>query len=498
MNPASDDRQLGEYRLEQLLAETPVCRTWLAEQISVSRRVLVDELKPGMDHERDTFLKNVRAKAAVEHPLIGSVYEAVADGHLCFYAHELLPGATLADRCRAGEPLKPARLAHILRRVAEAQLHHESLTQATTPLGLEHIHLDQQGVIRLHNLATNGPRRPDQSTADIQSLGHLLRRLNADGQPGSTRMLTLLGWMRGEGIETPLSWTQVRDYSTQIEQQLTEPAPSPVPTQSGSRKGRKPPVLLIGLGAVLLFALVLVVILQRNPKLPPPPPRASLPDAILISSGKHPTPDGTEEALRSFRISAHEVTIGEYAEFLETLETLVKDRRERTFDHEDQPATKTSHVPDDWTALLAAAKSPSGIWNKRRVFLDSPVVGIDWWDCAAFAEWKHARLPSQEEWFAALRTGTPTPASIKPSDWQPVTLDSPDRNPAGLLGMAGSVCEWTRRPGTDPTNPLGERKWVLMGGSYLKPGSNALTREWTNDRSLRRPDLGFRLVFDAN
>ena len=34
----------------------------------------------------------------------------------------------------------------------------------------------------------------------------------------------------------------------------------------------------------------------------------------------------------------------------------------------------------------------------------------------------------------------------------------------------------------------------FIGGSYLKPGSNALTREWTADRSLRRPDLGFRVV----
>ena len=27
-------------------------------------------------------------------------------------------------------------------------------------------------------------------------------------------------------------------------------------------------------------------------------------------------------------------------------------------------------------------------------------------------------------------------------------------------------------------------------------GTNALTREWTDERSLRRPDLGFRVVFE--
>ena len=98
MNPASEDRLLGEYRLLELLSENPLTRTWLAEQVSVSRRVLVDELRPDLAHQRDAFIADVRAKAAVEHPLIGSVYEAVADPGLCFFAHELLPGATLDAR----------------------------------------------------------------------------------------------------------------------------------------------------------------------------------------------------------------------------------------------------------------------------------------------------------------------------------------------------------------------------------------------------------------
>ena len=171
MNPASEDRLLGEYRLKELLSENPLTRTWLAEQVSVSRRVLVDELRAEQAHQRDAFLADVRAKAAVEHPLIGSVYEAVAEPGLCFFAHELLPGATLDDRRKAGEPFKPARLAHLLRRIAEAHLHHETLGQATSPLGLEHIHLDEQGVIRLDNLAIAGPRSPEQAARDIAHLG---------------------------------------------------------------------------------------------------------------------------------------------------------------------------------------------------------------------------------------------------------------------------------------------------------------------------------------
>jgi formylglycine-generating enzyme required for sulfatase activity len=496
MIPALADRHLGEYRLVELLAETPLARSWLAEQVSVSRRVLVDELKPDQAQQQDAFLADVRAKAAVEHPLIGSVYEAVAEPGLCYFAHELLAGTTLADRSKAAETFLPARLAHLLRRVSEAQLQQETMGQATEPLGLQHLHLDDQGVLRLDNLAIAGPRALKQSARDIVYLGHALRPMVAAGQPGTNRMLTLLCWMRGEGLDAPLNWDQTRDLCGQIEQQLAHPPPPATPTQAATRRKKTAGAVALTTIGLLVLVVALVWVPRLRSKTPPAHARPPLPEAVLIPAGKHPTPDGTEEDLKAFWIAAHEVTIGQYADFLETLETLAKDHRERTFDHENQPPDKSSHLPDGWPALLAAAKS-NGTWHACPVTLDSPVVGVDWWDATAYAEWKQVRLATQEEWFAALRQGLAEPATLKPADWLPVTTPTADRTPNGLLGMAGSVCEWTRHPAVNPSNPLGERKWVIVGGSSLKPGSNALTREWTDDRSLRRPDLGFRIVSDA-
>lgn len=497
MNYSPEDRLLGEYRLVELLSENDISRTWLAEQVSVARRVLVDELRREQFYLQDQFLADVRAKACVEHPLIGSVYEAVSEPGLCFFAHELLPGATMEDRKKASAPFRPIRLAHMLRRISEAHLHHEVLKQSTSPLELKHVHLDDQGVLRMDNLAIAGVRSPEESVRDITHLGEVMKPLVADSQPGSTRVLTLLAWMTGYQIEKPLTWEQVREICEQIEQQLAEPALPATPTQHGLRPAKKTSLTLIAIVGALVMVTIIVVALKMRPTTPPVPPKINLTDAILIPGGRKPTPDGTEEELHAFRISAQEVTIGQYAEFLETLETLSKKHRERTFDHENQPPEKTDHQPDDWSALFAAAKSGK-IWNAQPVSLDTPVVGVDWWDCAAYAEWKQARLPSQEEWFAALRKDENSPDAIKPSGWIPVTEETTDRTKAGLIGMAGSVCEWTRRPAANPANPLGERNWVIIGGSFLKPGSNALTREWTDNRLLRRTDLGFRIAFDAN
>jgi len=307
-------------------------------------------------------------------------------------------------------------------------------------------------------------------------------------------MLTVLGWMSGQDIEAPLTWSQIRDFCIQVEHQLADSLSVLTPTQVAPRTWGKWPIVLIA--TALVTGSILMLAFKMRPPIPAAVRRSSLPDPVSVAAGSHPTPDGTEEALPTFSISANEVTIGQYAEFLEIIDILSKSHREHTHDHADQPPEKTSHAPTDWPALLKAAKT-NGIWHNLSVTLDLPVIGVDWWDAAAYADWKQARLPSQEEWFAALTTGEKTPSAIQPGPWIPVTSQAADRTSSGLLGMAGSVSEWTSNRAPIPANPLGERPWVIIGGSYLKPGSNALSREWTRDRSLRRPDLGFRLVFDA-
>lgn len=496
MDSPSDEPTLGDYRLKELLAEGPLTRTWLAEQLSVGRKVLVDELKPEADEARESFLADVRSKAATDHPLIGSVYEAVAKDSHCFFARERLAGATLEERLHASEPLRPSVFAHVLRRVAEGNIYLESRGQATAPLDPCDIHLEDSGVVRLVNLSVAGEREPERSMEDIVNLGVNLAPLVADGHSGATRLLTLLAWMRGEGLESPITWEQVRNYSAQIESQLVDPGAGAGPATSHLPAPKKLPVAAMVIAAAVLLIGVGIGLSMMKPKPPAAPPKAALPGPVLIPEGKHLMPDGTEEDLHAFRLAAHEVTIGEYAEFLDTLELLKKDQRERTFDHESQPPEKANHLPDDWDNLKASAKANT-TWEGRTVSLDTPVVGVDWWDAAAYCEWKQGNLPTEEEWFAAMSQDVKQPSAIKPSNWLPVSADSPDRTPNGLLGMAGSVAEWTRSRSVNPANPLGEKLWVIIGGSYLKPANGALAREWIDDRATRRPDLGFRLATDA-
>lgn len=485
---------LGDYRLDLLLEESPHTLTWLAEQVSIHRPVVVVELKPAvLDSSREAFLADVRSKAAVDHPLVGSVYEAVSTEDRCFAAMERLPGTTLADRIAAREALPPPRVAALLRRVAEASLPLESAGIDTTPLGAQAIYLDAHGVVRLANLARAGARPAERSSQDIRNLGDCLLPLVADGRPGASRIRTVLAWMRGEGLDRTLTWEEVRSYTSQIEQQLAEPLSAGPVTQALPVKKSRLPLILSLVGGAALIAIAVIVFGKHGVAGPSQP----MPPDLSVSAGEHPAPDGGVTSLPAFTLSAHEVTIREYAEFITALDGLPAGSRD-SYDVRNQPAAKQGHKPDGWEEMLAAAKS-GAVWQGRAMSLDCPVTGVDWWDAGAYCQWRTGcRLPTQEEWFAALRVKLDDPATLTAAAWGPVQeTPAGDRTPAGLYGMAGSVSEWTREAAINPANPLGETGYVLAGASYAKPAGGALAREWTPNLLLRRPDLGFRVVIEG-
>lgn len=489
-------RVIGDYRLQQMRLETPMSLQWEAEQVSVGRRVLVDELKTDAFAQRARFMADVRAKAAIDHPLIASVYEAVDSEEQCYYAYEYLPGASLEVRREAGEPMNPLELTLLMRRVAEIHIMFERNGQSTAPMNLEHLHVDSTGVLRVANLVVDGERGPDESARDMTYLGRALLPLVADGKEGTTRMLTLLAWMRGEtddGSE-PLSWQQVIELCARIERQLTgEPTIRMIETPITAPLAKNRPVGLVAVTGLLGLA-VLLLLARELAKDDGPKGRVELPVPVSVPASPA---DGGRAALPAFLISAHEVTIGEYHEFLLRLDDLKRaGGNPASFDHSEQPAGKPGHEPDDWENLLAAARKGK-VWNGYRVSLDTPVVGVDWWDATAYCLWRKGRLPSEDEWLATLGADREQLGKIKPAAWGSINPQTEDRSSNQVLNLAGSVSEWTRLQTADPVNPLGAKKWLVLGGSYKQSDGHALSREWLDDRGLRRDDLGFRVVFDT-
>lgn len=487
----AEGAQIGDYLVGRLLSRGASTMTWAATQISVQREVVICNLFG--KHRRDSalttaFMEDVRVKATVDHPLISSVLEAIYDGGQCFFACEKLHGKSLQEHYEDGISIPPVHLARIVRSVAAASMNLEAQGIATLPLEAHDLMLDDKFHCRLVNVAVSGEPSPGVATGDKKLLGQLFHDMLPPGQPGATRVGSLLQYMREGHNGAPLSWEQIHNLADSVERQLTEPRDSDKinsPTVPMRPFITSAALAKIGVAVACLATVIGLVYHFSNRKSPPPERRMA--DLVHIPDGSYPGPLGMPVHLSNFALDAHEVTIGEYAKFLNALKVIPGPQR-TVYQHEEQPEDKTDHLPDDWENLYRAATA-GGTWNGMPVDLNYPVVGVDWWDAYAYAEWKGRRLPTREEWYASCSAGA-DPAELAGTGWMPV--DRAEKTSLGLFGMAGNVSEWTLKPGFNPADPSQPARYIICGASYLKPKFGARAREWVSGRGERRPDLGFR------
>jgi formylglycine-generating enzyme required for sulfatase activity len=220
--------------------------------------------------------------------------------------------------------------------------------------------------------------------------------------------------------------------------------------------------------------------------------------------------------LPEFWISKYEVTIAQYADFLEDLERTPTTRH----DHPRQPPSKKGHQPADWNALLGAARK-GATWRGQPVDLNCPVTNVDYWDAWAYAHWRGRRLPTEEEWEKAARSsdGRLYPWGREPAaprantgadfvegpgrgvqdgyaGWSPVdAFATTDLSPYGVAGLAGNVSEWTDSTMLHP-EVLDQQVPVLRGGSYALRPMDLVQRRPAASAEAADSATGFRTAAD--
>lgn len=148
-----------------------------------------------------------------------------------------------------------------------------------------------------------------------------------------------------------------------------------------------------------------------------------------------------------------------------------------------------------WPELAASSDSKPFLVDNQ------PVVGVTWFEAAAYARWAGARLPDFEERLQAVRGREKRPypwgspfgegnANTKEEVLRQPTavgLYLRDRSPEGVYDLAGNVAEWC-------SDGLDGERWVHPG-AWDQPSMSA----WAKARVLEPPHarssaLGFRLV----
>ncbi len=226
-------------------------------------------------------------------------------------------------------------------------------------------------------------------------------------------------------------------------------------------------------------------------------------EMISIPAGKFIYQDRKRRDLPLYYMDAHEVTNAQYARFLDYCN---ESPDHSFFDNLLQPEWKKDHVPLDWDTL-----------SKGRP--NYPVVGVDWYDAFAYANWLGKRLPTDMEWEKAARgaNGLKFPWG---SEWEPVrgqrmcngppliagtAEEMPSgvvavgsfprgKSPYGLMDMAGNAREWI----SDEAGSVSELTAACRGGSFADPISQCTTTASVRiPRATRDAMTGFRCAADA-
>jgi hypothetical protein len=227
-----------------------------------------------------------------------------------------------------------------------------------------------------------------------------------------------------------------------------------------------------------------------------PVARAYFGKAIGIPGGQFYYQNGRSMELPQFDIDPTEVSIWQYAEFLDAV------GESHEYDHPDQPVDK-SHHNAQWDRMYQAAVEQREIGGVE-INVNFPAVFVDWFDAYAYAKWRGRRLPTEQEWEKAARgaggqrypwgsddragaanvyRGDPKQKWVLPGSYPE------DKSPYGVLDMAGNVSEWTSSV-DQSGNP------VVRGGNFGNLSAD-VARRVTNQRSLTLSDrIGFRTVSD--
>jgi hypothetical protein len=116
-------RRLGKFELLEELGQGSFGRVFRARDTELEREVAIKVLRAGelaAGDDVDRFLREARSAAQLKHPGVVALFEASrTDEGVCYLVEELVRGATLAEKLKAG-PLEPQAAARLVAEIADA------------------------------------------------------------------------------------------------------------------------------------------------------------------------------------------------------------------------------------------------------------------------------------------------------------------------------------------------------------------------------------------
>lgn len=511
--------RLGDYKLLREIQRDDNFALYEAEQTSIGRRVALKTLY--RKHRKDIrwvqgFVDEASARASATHPAISLVYECDQELGVNFYTLELVDAPSLADLARRRSDLSDAALWRVLESAVDALEYLRANGMTHRLFSAQSILILRGGEPRIANpvKGRGEPLSPDEEREQMALLADavspFLKKTGTD-----PALYSLVDRMATDRIDAVNSIEALKKaiHPPDPDADLTE---AEIAKRTEKEKERKAIIIGTVIGLLIIAAAVVAFLLVGGK-----PEVRDLEDLSRVPAGVFPFQDGPDIEVPEFYIGKYEVTIAEYADFLAALSAdpgLAAKVR-----HPDQPEEKTNYTPEKWDLYYPQAMK-AGKFYGGDIGPNYPVVGVDWWDANAYAAWRGARLPTEEEWEKAARgrSGSKYPwgdeedltnfnsgADHEGTDdikvasldgykyWNPVDAILADESRYGVIGLAGNVSEWTSTKLAHPDSP--DKKVPLKRGASFatKSGFELTARRAADSAEERNFWTGFRIASDS-
>jgi formylglycine-generating enzyme required for sulfatase activity/DNA-binding NarL/FixJ family response regulator len=527
---------VGDYKVEARIEQGLQGPVYRAVQTSMGRHVRLYTLDRRLAQdpaEIERFMSDASVKANVRHPYILAVYEAGESDGIYFYSCEYVPGRSLQWSREQGVFLDEQTALQAMRVAAEVLAYFSREKIAHDSLSGNSVLVGPRNRPRIANLATREVAGKIGFAEEMQELGRII-----DGAlPKTSRALgvrELATSLAAGQTEEFSDWSSLLQKIAAMEPQVAPEAVYKLEAQERAasrivelaKKRQRRSLIMSSAISLCLFSLGLGTLwwIFFRPK---GGDVRSFNRMIEIPAGEFIYQDGQKLNLPTFFIDEYEVTIAQYAEFLNHLQRHPGEGAK--FDHPDQPKGK-SHVPAGWADQNLASGPAYGYYTRAKRWgryqdapldVNCPVFGVDWFDAFAYARWKGGRLPTEQEWEKAAR-GTkgfsypwgnePDPARANGgSDFDPnpkkggeldgykrsspVDAKQGDKSQFSVMGTAGNVSEWTGPPESDPNGPS-QKVPVIRGGNWGNSDISITRRVLPQTEFETHDALGFRTASD--
>ena len=521
--------------MEALIGKGPLGPVYRARQTNIERLVRFYVLDPSLSADRNAinrFLSNASAKAKATNPVIMAVYEAGDSGGVYFYSCEYIPCRSVGQLRESGGTLDETTALAVLKAAGEAldyfareKLDHDLLTENALLIG-------PANRVRVANIASGHVAQAFDLKAEMRRVGEIVLGVLP---PSGVQKARALAVQLTDPATAPASWAAFLQILAAHQPKaviadaykLDAQERAAIRVVEESKKRQKRGMLINTLVSLVLLATALSVIYIFVIRGSKSATVRNLEEMVEVPAGEFIYQDGQKVNLPTFYIDKYEVTIGQYAQFLDFIEK--NPDKVAQYESPNQPKGK-SHVPEEWADKKELTPPFPGYYHRAQQWgrykeaaldVNSPVFGVDWFDAYAYAKWKGHRLPTEQEWEKAARgtdgrkyswgneedparanTGIdidPDPRKGGDKDgfkrWNPVDAKKTDKSMYGMVGASGNVSEWTSTIAQSPEGGL--KVPVIRGGNWENTNPSVTRRVLKLIENQQSETLGFRTVSDT-